>query len=127
MNTSILAAAYIAGMLAMLLAMIDTMLKKRRLQLQIEALTHRLFRQRERIANLHYKLNAAYTSQRTPDHGHDAIEAVRLLLPLARGEAECYDKGMAAIHAGEAVIEADKRWHEREADTVADEIAANEL
>lgn len=65
---------------------------------------------------------------------HDAVEAVRLLLPIVRREygvlcdadIDEYTDWKAAIEAGNAVIAADKGWRERQADTVARLNAINE-
>ncbi len=78
MNDSILYAAIAVAILTMLLAMIDTMLRRRAAERHIMALTDRLIKQRRRIAFLQDRL-----------------------------------------------IAMSKRWHERDADTVADQIKCN--
>jgi len=117
MSDPILFAGYIVGMAAMLFALVETK-RRRGAERNSVALTNRLIKQRKRIDKLADRLLAVDNC----GIGREAVDAIKLLMPLV---SYGY-RSRVALDAGNAVLTADRRWHEVHADTVAGEIKANE-
>lgn len=134
MSDPVLFAAYVVAIVVMFFAMVDTMLRRRAAERNIAALTDRLRKQRKRIAKLSDRAFAADNRDGACNRNNEAVEAVWLLLPIVQSEYDAlydidrdnYTDWKTAIDAGDAVLAADKRWHEHHAETIERLIKANE-